>query len=150
MKQTSNINPHRLTSNPVDSYRPASNHIESHQPPSAPAVDSRRIPPIYIDPHQTPSPPIDLFTLKQAVFEMATVGATAACRQINPASDELSYSEACRIAGGRHWIDGRVKQQLLLPYKKEPGKAKNAKLYFSRTEIVSLKTAERLAQLLHK
>jgi hypothetical protein len=86
----------------------------------------------------------DVFTLKQLMYECATMGAMAAIQQIDPSYNDVDYTEACRIAGSRKWVDDRVKNKLLVPYRKTTGK--NAKKYFSRKDIAALRAAEQLFQ----
>ena len=85
---------------------------------------------------------IDLFQLKQQMLEMSQIGALAAYRMMNPAFDEVSYIEACQMAGSRHWLDHHIKAGNIAAHRS--GTAKNSKKYFSRVEIYTLKQAEKI------
>ena len=87
---------------------------------------------------------IDLFQLKQQFLEIGEITAWAVVRIIQPEGDEVCYSEACKLAGNRRWIDFHEKAGNLTPHRR--GTAKNSKKYFSRMEIYSLKQAEKISK----
>ena len=83
---------------------------------------------------------IDLFQLKQEIVEASELAALGMVKIVYPAQDELSYVEACRLAGSRRWIDRHVKAGNLKTHRR--GAAKNSKKFFSRMDIYALKKAE--------
>ena len=83
---------------------------------------------------------MDLFTLKQQIYETAQLGALAAIQQLYPALDEVKYAEACTIAGSRRWLDRHIKKGHIKGVRRGP--AKNSPIYYSRLEIAALKKAE--------
>ncbi|MDR1339210.1 MAG: hypothetical protein LBK58_04055 [Prevotellaceae bacterium] len=87
---------------------------------------------------------VDLFQLKQFIMEMSEMGAIKACRQMCPAADEITRTEACRVAGDRRWLDRMIREKKLNAYRRST--SKNSKKYYSRSEIAALKAAERLSQ----
>lgn len=83
---------------------------------------------------------MDLFTLKQQIYETAQLGALAAIQQLYPALDEVKYVEACIIAGSERWLKWHIKQGHIKGIRRGP--AKNSPIYYSRLEIAALKKAE--------
>jgi len=94
---------------------------------------------------------LSIFELKQSIIEAGEIAALGMIKIAFPAKDEVSYNEACRIAGDRRWVDYHVKQGNLAWHRRNGGK--NAKRYFSRMEICALKKAEAIrdySQLIKK
>jgi len=71
---------------------------------------------------------------------MAVLGALATLKLQNPSFDEVTKSEAYKIAGSRRWLDGHIKKGNITPVRR--GTAKNSPVYYSRLEIAALKEAE--------
>jgi len=89
---------------------------------------------------------VDLFELKQQIIEAGEIAALAMVKMVYPAKDEVSYTEACKIAGCREWLDFHEKAGRLKSHRR--GQAKNSKRFFSRIDIYALKKAETMqAQL---
>lgn len=83
---------------------------------------------------------MDLFTLKQQIYESAQLGALGVIQQLYPALDEVKYAEACIIAGSERWLKWHIKQGHIKGVRRGP--AKNSPIYYSRLEIAALKRAE--------
>ena len=83
---------------------------------------------------------IDLFELKQQIIEAGEIAAMGMVKIIYPAKDEVCYSEACKMAGDRRWVDLHEKAGRLKSHRR--GAARNSKKYYSRMDIYALKKAE--------
>lgn len=88
---------------------------------------------------------MDAFELKQLLIEASKIGAAEVLKTQAPASDELSEKQAAEFAG-RTWIKQNVLDGKLSFHRVGP--AKNSKKIFSRTEIMALKSSERLNLIL--
>ena len=84
--------------------------------------------------------PGDLHTLTQRIMEVSELAALQVIRLQNPAFDEVTKSEAYRIAGSRRWCDYHCKAGHIKPIRR--GQAKNSPVFYSRVQIAALKRAE--------
>jgi hypothetical protein len=83
---------------------------------------------------------MDLFTLKQEIQSIAELTASVMMKQLDPSFDELKFRDACKFAGTR-WLKWHIKEGNIKKIRK--GTAKNSPCYYSRSEILALKKAER-------
>lgn len=84
--------------------------------------------------------PGDLFTLTQRIMEVSELAALQVIRLQNPAFDEVTKSEAYKIAGSRRWFDYHCKVGHIKPIRR--GSAQNSPIFYSRVQIAALKRAE--------
>lgn len=73
-------------------------------------------------------------------MEVSELAALQVIRLQNPAFDEVTKSEAYRIAGSRRWFDYHCKAGHIKPIRR--GQAKNSPIFYSRVQIAALKRAE--------
>ena len=83
---------------------------------------------------------IDIVALKQIIIEATELAALAVLRLQNPAFDEVTKTEAYKIAGSRRWLDYHIKAGHIEPIRR--GRAANSPVYYSRLDIAALKKAE--------
>jgi hypothetical protein len=82
----------------------------------------------------------DLFLIKRTIADIVEVALSRHQGNENPASDDLTQRQAYEMFG-EAWVKKCVK--LGLADKKRRGIAENSPIYYSKTELMSIRAAER-------
>jgi hypothetical protein len=86
----------------------------------------------------------DVFTIKELMIDCAEIGAAKVLKTLEPKSDELTQREAFEKFG-QGWVRDCVKRGLIKGQRKGP--AKNSPVYFSKTELMAVRNAEKASRL---
>jgi hypothetical protein len=82
----------------------------------------------------------DLVKMKNEIFDVSELAALQVLRLQSPGFDDVTLTEAYKVAGSEWWLRNHIKRGNIKGRRK--GTAKNSPVYFSRTEIAALRKAE--------
>jgi len=86
----------------------------------------------------------DLYAIKELMTSCSEMGAANYAKSIQPKSDDMTQNEAFEKFG-QGWVRSHVKNDLIRGYRKGP--AKNSPIYYSKTELMTVRNAEKASRL---
>lgn len=86
----------------------------------------------------------DLFFIKALMIDCAELGAANYAKSVQPKSDDLTKNQAYDKFG-EGWVKTCIKRELIKGKRKGP--AKNSPIYFSRSELMAVRNAQKAERL---